>query len=330
MNITFDRTNEEILDYIDFQRKGYLFTSEVLIILLNSILSIKTRLAVVEMLGPRLIDPNTKPDDILCLFRYSQDKEKVAEILKLRASTLTSSIFRTSVNISRNSQRISRGTGYLTSSFKNALANNMTQNSNNQNSNIHTTTEKSKKPILLSRNTYNSLKSELLVIEQSDHADDIIEHAVSSLTPSKSDILPSPTTSSTNATSLTGLSDSKIQQQLNNNDGYNISKSNSSELKFAPSAKSLDRSIERSIDSKDIQISSNNNIDDITNTSILLMTPVCPGFVVKIRSLPSASGGGHAGFIRLGEEVRVYTQRVNGFYKLVDGRVSKLYISYIF
>ena len=56
----------------------------------------KTRLAMIVMLGPRLIDPRTKVDYFLSLFRFSEEKEKVQEVLKARTQVLSSSLFRQS------------------------------------------------------------------------------------------------------------------------------------------------------------------------------------------------------------------------------------------
>lgn len=49
------------------------------------------------------------------------------------------------------------------------------------------------------------------------------------------------------------------------------------------------------------------------------MTPICPKLVVKIRPSASATEP-HIGVIKSGQEIEVYTQRENGFYKLTDGR----------
>lgn len=49
------------------------------------------------------------------------------------------------------------------------------------------------------------------------------------------------------------------------------------------------------------------------------MTPVCPGLVVKIRPQANADVT-HSGIIKHGEEIEVYKQRVNGYYELVNGK----------
>lgn len=74
----------------------FLFSSVQLTTILDITPSVKTRLAIIVMLGPRLIDPRTKVDYFLSLFRFSEEKEKVQEVLKARTQVLSSSLFRQS------------------------------------------------------------------------------------------------------------------------------------------------------------------------------------------------------------------------------------------
>jgi hypothetical protein len=55
---------------------------------------VKTRLAMIVLIGPRLLDPRAKIDFFLGLFRFSEEKEKVQEVLKTRTHVLTSSHYR--------------------------------------------------------------------------------------------------------------------------------------------------------------------------------------------------------------------------------------------
>lgn len=48
----------------------------------------------IVMIGPRLTDPRSKVDFFLGLFRFSEEKEKVQEILKARAHVMSSNLFR--------------------------------------------------------------------------------------------------------------------------------------------------------------------------------------------------------------------------------------------
>ena len=81
-------TNEERLKLIDSQKVGFLFSSDDLIALISITESVKTKIAIISSIGPRLTDPKAKPDAITGLFRYSEEKEKVLEVLKSRSLSL--------------------------------------------------------------------------------------------------------------------------------------------------------------------------------------------------------------------------------------------------
>ena len=83
-------TNEERLKLIESQKVGFLFSSDDLIALVSITESVKTKMAIITAIGPRLIDPKAKPDAITGLFRYSEEKEKVLEVLKSRSLSLGS------------------------------------------------------------------------------------------------------------------------------------------------------------------------------------------------------------------------------------------------
>jgi hypothetical protein len=88
------RRNEDLLDYMEFTRQPYLFSSETCLKILDTTTSIRTKLVLLEMIGPRLTDPKAKMDQILGLFRFAEEKSKVEEILKARSATLLSSMFK--------------------------------------------------------------------------------------------------------------------------------------------------------------------------------------------------------------------------------------------
>ena len=50
--------------------------------------SVKTRLAMISHIGPRLIDPKAKASQLIALFRYVEEKEKVEAILKARTQVV--------------------------------------------------------------------------------------------------------------------------------------------------------------------------------------------------------------------------------------------------
>lgn len=110
----FYSDNEARLHYLTDFKNRYLFSSSNLLELLNSILSVKTRLAIVNIIGPRLTDPTLKNAEIIEMFRFADEKEKVEAILKKRAVVLGSSLFNKSRGQSSGSVLASspgRGTG---------------------------------------------------------------------------------------------------------------------------------------------------------------------------------------------------------------------------
>ena len=94
--VTSCKDNEERLVLLDREKVPYLFTSAQLMALLEVTLSVKTRISMIQHVGPRLIDPRTKATQFVALFRYSEEKEKVEEVLKARTQVLASSLFKPS------------------------------------------------------------------------------------------------------------------------------------------------------------------------------------------------------------------------------------------
>lgn len=88
--------NEDRLNLLDVEKIPYLFSSSHLAELLEITPSVKTRLSMILMLGPRLTDPKAKVDYFLNLFRFSEEKEKVQVVLKARTTVLASLLFRQS------------------------------------------------------------------------------------------------------------------------------------------------------------------------------------------------------------------------------------------
>jgi hypothetical protein len=111
------RSNEAILWELDDQKTPYLFTSEALLKLLEVTTSVKTKITMIAMLGPRLVDPKSKMTTFLDIFRYAEEKARVEEILKARASTLSSAVFKQTTAIAPGAGRgrggAGRGTGLL-------------------------------------------------------------------------------------------------------------------------------------------------------------------------------------------------------------------------
>ena len=94
-------SNEEIIFNIEREKIPFLFTSEQLMALIETTLSVKTRLSMIAHVGPRLVDPKAKANQFIQLFRYAEEKERVESILKMRTQVLmaTASLFRPGVSI---------------------------------------------------------------------------------------------------------------------------------------------------------------------------------------------------------------------------------------
>eukprot|EP01035_Chromulina_nebulosa_P020474 gene20474-26564_t len=63
---------------------------------MNITLSVKTRLSILALLGPRLVDPTAKLHEFIDSFRFSEEKERVESILKKRSSIIGSAIYKKS------------------------------------------------------------------------------------------------------------------------------------------------------------------------------------------------------------------------------------------
>ena len=92
-------TNDKKLKFLDGEKHGKLFKSEHLLKILEVTASVKTRIAIIMILSPRLIDPKQHADDILALFRFVEDKAQVEEALKSRAITLDSKRYSSNQNL---------------------------------------------------------------------------------------------------------------------------------------------------------------------------------------------------------------------------------------
>jgi len=75
------------------EKEPYLFTSLQLEEIVNTTASLKTRLSIISLLGPRLIDPNGRIAVFTDMFRFADDKRAVEEVLKNRANMLSRSQF---------------------------------------------------------------------------------------------------------------------------------------------------------------------------------------------------------------------------------------------
>lgn len=86
--------NEERLDLLEEEKSPFLFSSDDLIRMVNEITpSVKTRIGIISIIAPRLTDPRAKMQDIVAMFRFSDEKSQVEEMIKARANTMNASAF---------------------------------------------------------------------------------------------------------------------------------------------------------------------------------------------------------------------------------------------
>lgn len=72
-------------------KKSYLFSSDQLLEIMDITPSIKTKLGMINHIGPRLMDPRAKLDEILNVFTYAEQKKEAEGVLKARAQSLVAS-----------------------------------------------------------------------------------------------------------------------------------------------------------------------------------------------------------------------------------------------
>ena len=98
------RDNQAVISIIETKKEPYLFSTKQLISIVESITSVKTRITLVGEIGPRLIDPKEHADELLSLFRFADEKEKIEEVLKARQTTLSSSHYVKSAGVGMSSR----------------------------------------------------------------------------------------------------------------------------------------------------------------------------------------------------------------------------------
>lgn len=109
--------------------------------MLTEITSVNTKLALVSAIGPRLTDPKSKTSEIVGMFRFADEKAKVEEVLKVRATAMAGSAFmssdatapRAGVN-SLTRGGAGRGTGIRRPSGANTTSNTSSSTSSNPSS----------------------------------------------------------------------------------------------------------------------------------------------------------------------------------------------------
>ena len=94
--------NDDRLAILDREKVPFLFSSAQLMTMLDITLSVKTRLTMITQIGPRLTDPKAKSSQLIALFRYSEEKERVEAVLKARTKVVmasNTSLFRPQGNL---------------------------------------------------------------------------------------------------------------------------------------------------------------------------------------------------------------------------------------
>ncbi len=78
---------------MEVSKTPYLFTSESLVHLVDITTSIKTKIAIIVAVGPRLTDPRAKIEYFVSLFRFAEEKQIVEDVLKNRAQAISATLF---------------------------------------------------------------------------------------------------------------------------------------------------------------------------------------------------------------------------------------------
>ena len=104
-----NEVNEKLLELLENEKGPYLFSSDNLKKIIDTITSMKTKLAIILMLAPRLTDPRSKMDEFINIFRYADDKTKVEDAMKNRAQLIGSSGFSRTSSTGMSTGRGGRG-----------------------------------------------------------------------------------------------------------------------------------------------------------------------------------------------------------------------------
>lgn len=89
--------NEQRLEMLDDMKDPYLFKSSNLIRLVEITPSLKTKMRMLYIIGPRLVDPRAEAEYFKGMFRFSEEKSEVEEILKARVHTISTAQFNKSM-----------------------------------------------------------------------------------------------------------------------------------------------------------------------------------------------------------------------------------------
>lgn len=104
---SLDDNYDDILEIIEDYRYNYSFNSNQLYKIVELISSVKTKIKIISLISLKLIDPKSKYNEFISLFRYSEDKEVVEKALKSRIFVLNSSFYSNVALENNNDQTLS-------------------------------------------------------------------------------------------------------------------------------------------------------------------------------------------------------------------------------
>lgn len=97
-------SNEAILENLEESKTGFLFTTESLQKIIEITTSLKTKLKLISLVAPRLIDPTrAKMEHFSSFFRFAEDKLIVENAFKERLKVINSSKFSRAESLHSNS-----------------------------------------------------------------------------------------------------------------------------------------------------------------------------------------------------------------------------------
>ena len=85
--------NKARINYLDKAKRGYLFNCKQLHDMVMITESLKTRIAFIDLVCPRITDPQTMSQAFVDMFRFEDDKAKVEAAFKARLETVKASAF---------------------------------------------------------------------------------------------------------------------------------------------------------------------------------------------------------------------------------------------
>lgn len=103
--------NDAVLSEL-FKEKDHDFVSTDLAQIVETTSSIRTKISMIEMIAPKLVDPVEMKEHFVNIFKFSEEKERVEKALKGRLTSIQNAVFLNRSNsVRRNSSTFTRGRG---------------------------------------------------------------------------------------------------------------------------------------------------------------------------------------------------------------------------